>query len=166
MVITGPECSGKTTLGHRLTSSLDGSRRVPEYARIYLSLKSGRYTYEDLRLIATGQLYLEAANMVFVPPYLICDTSLLVIKIWSEVRFGKVDPWIENEFISRQYDLFILCKPDIPWEADIQRENPFDRWDLYRRYEYTLVSYKKPYLSVGGSLGNRIALVKDAIDVV
>ena len=53
--VTGPECSGKTTLTQSLTHAL-GAVSVAEYAREYLSATDGRYTFEDLDVIAERQV--------------------------------------------------------------------------------------------------------------
>ena len=39
--------------------------------------------------------------------------------------------------------LYILCYPDIPWEYDVQRENPFnDRLALFKLYEQEIKKLK------------------------
>ena len=53
--VTGPECSGKTTLTNYLASALQISS-VDEFARDYLSETDGDYAIEDLDAIAQGQL--------------------------------------------------------------------------------------------------------------
>jgi nicotinamide riboside kinase len=165
IVITGPECAGKTSLAEALTGLTRNALIVPEYSRVYLSLLSGKYQYHDLKEIALGQVWIEEANLPFHPPYIFCDTSLLVIMIWSQVRYGKIDPWLEQTFISREYDLYILSKPDMPFIEDEQRENPHDRWMLYDIYKDTLKAYHKPYLEVGGPLDLRIGLVKQTLGI-
>ena len=133
IVITGPESSGKSTLATVLSEQLS----VPvsrEYALDFLS-ESGNpnYEYSDLLTIAKGQVDRES-NLLKSHPLIICDTSLLVIKIWSEYRFGKVDPFVLGELNARKNELFLLCKPDLPWEAGPFRENPDDRNVLYEIY--------------------------------
>ena len=51
----------------------------------------------------------------------------------------------------RQYDLWLLCKPDLPWEPDPLRENPDDRERLFERYEELLDQLGKPYAVISGA---------------
>ena len=55
--ITGPECSGKTTLGRFLARELSVDH-VEEYAREYLGTTNGKYSFEDIDAIAKHQVNL------------------------------------------------------------------------------------------------------------
>src|SRR5438552_3282750 len=86
VAVIGPECTGKTDLSKFLASHFK-TDWVPEYARAYLDKLNRPYERSDLSKIAHGQLRLEdewyhGANRV-----LICDTNLIVIKIWSEDKY-------------------------------------------------------------------------------
>ena len=161
--ITGPECSGKTSLMNSLVQHYPDAMGVQEYSRIYLSLLGRQYEKRDLSEIAKGQLMMEDVAIGMFPALLFCDTSMLVIKIWSEYRFGQVDSWIETEFIQRHYDLFLLCMPDLSWEEDPLRENPTDRWRLFELYKEALSTYEKPFSEIGGHPRIRINLALQAI---
>ena len=39
---------------------------------------------------------MEQEKTVISAKKLVCDTDLLVILIWSEVRYGRCDPWIRE----------------------------------------------------------------------
>jgi nicotinamide riboside kinase len=90
LVLIGVESSGKTTLAQALAEKLQGTY-VPEYARMYLDAHGLLYQQEDLLAIAKGQVELikEACNKE--EQWLVCDTDLLVIKVWSEQVFGSCD---------------------------------------------------------------------------
>src|SRR5690554_3366601 len=93
LVTTGPESSGKTSLAHGLATAMKAPL-VPEMSRPYLeqrATQSGQpgYQIEDLGAIARLQLEAEHNALAAAPPLLVCDTDLLVILIWSEVRFGN-----------------------------------------------------------------------------
>ena len=47
-----------------------------------------------------------------------------------------------------------MCKADIPWEGDPQRENPNDRVELFEIYKQELDNLGHNYFIVKG--GNRI----------
>lgn len=149
IVITGPESSGKTTLARQLAQHFN-TQAVEEYAREYLNPLNRHYVEADLLEIARGQLAKEQAIGEHESGILIIDTSLEVIKIWSEVRFKRVDPWIVQSLHQHKRDFYLLCQPDLPWEFDPLRENPNDRWLLYDLYEAELKSMQVPFATVSG----------------
>lgn len=138
IVITGPESTGKTTLSAALTAHYH-ARWVPEYSREYLEVRGPLYTEADLLEIAKGQVHREDQAIADGGALLFFDTSLEVIKVWSEVRFRRCHPWIEGQLQRRRPDGYLLCRPDLPWQYDPLRENPHDRHLLYERYLEGLV---------------------------
>ena len=159
IVITGPESSGKTTLA----ASLAKHYQVPwvaEYARDYLNQLDQPYQEKDLLTIAQGQISRED-RAAQITDLLICDTSLLVIKIWSEYRYDHCHPWILEQLAQRPVDLYLLCIPDIPWEYDPQRENAQDRDILFKQYQQALTD--QPYVTIQG---NRIQRLQQAINAI
>src|SRR5579872_5079880 len=97
IVVIGPESTGKSTLCEQLASTYK-TDWVPEFARNYL-LNLGRpYDYDDLLIIAKGQLDAEdrlaartSAPLIFI------DTDMYVMKVWCEFVFGKCHSFILNE---------------------------------------------------------------------
>jgi len=135
IAITGPESSGKTRLAKDLAFHFK-SNWVSEFAREYLEGLHEKYTLGDILSIAKGQLTREEEIAGQTAGLLFCDTDLTVTKIWSQVVFNSCPEWIEEKFIQHRYDLYLLCYPDIEWEADTLRENPDDRlllFDMYRK---------------------------------
>ena len=135
IVITGPESSGKTTLTKAIAKALN-TDYTEEYAREYLNSNTS-YKQEDLLLIAQGQLQKEKAN---ANPIAIHDTDLITIKSWSEYKYNQCDPWILEQIEQQKSKnrIYLLCKPDIPWEADPLRENPSNRAELFKIYKKEL----------------------------
>jgi len=86
-VIVGPESTGKTTLAKTLAQEYN-TFWVPEYARKYLSELDRPYGENDLNAIAKGQLDLEDKFLNRGEHILFFDTNLLVIKVWSIVKFA------------------------------------------------------------------------------
>ena len=99
---------------------------------------------------------------------LICDTDLVVIKIWSEFMYQTCSDWILNMIQHRQYDLYVLCGIDVPWEADSLREhpNPEQRQQLYNLYKKTLQDYGKAFIEVRGTVKERLKQVVDYYEKV
>ncbi|MFT5778098.1 MAG: NadR type nicotinamide-nucleotide adenylyltransferase [Crocinitomicaceae bacterium] len=159
IALTGPESSGKTTLSEALTSELKGIL-VPEFARAYLSKINHEYRQEDLNKIAHGHLesFLNLDNSVQI-----IDTDFIVLKIWSDEKYGTSSAYIEELVGKNHFDLHILCSPDIPWEEDPLRENPLDRDRLFKRYQEELIASKKTFITVSGPLEERVQKSKEAI---
>ena len=147
IIITGPESSGKTTLCKALFQHFN----IPfakEFARFYINKLEREYTQNDLLSIAKGQLESEFNSQLL-------DSDLITIKIWSEYKYGSCDKWIldQIEIQKTEKRFYLLCKPDIPWQADNQRENPNDRKELFEIYKKELEVLGPDYFIVEG--GNR-----------
>jgi len=142
IIITGPESSGKTTLCKALSKhfNLPFSK---EYAREYLEKLNRNYNQDDLLKIAKGQLKSEQNTQLL-------DTDLITIKIWSEYKYGSCDNWILDQIEKQKTEkrIYLLCKPDIPWEADPLRENPNDREELFEIYKKEIESLEHDYFIV------------------
>lgn len=147
IVVTGPECSGKTTLAVKLSARMKGVY-IPEVARSLLILTDNQYLLKDLLTIAEYQSALEQAVEGCGHGWIFCDTSFLVIKIWSEYRFKEVDPLIEGYFQNSSADLWLLCEPLTEWHPDILRHNEQNRDQLFRLYHDELVLAGKDFLVV------------------
>jgi len=155
ILITGPECTGKTTLAQEL-SRFYGSTWVPEYARRYLMQIGREYEEHDLLVIARGQLREEREAAASGASLLFLDTSLLVMKIWSEYKYGRCDPWIESSWQEASYDVILLLRPDIEWEYDPLRESPKYRDQLFEAYEKYLKESGKKYHVISGQGNKRL----------
>ena len=144
IIITGPESSGKTTLSKKLAKHFNLSL-THEFAREYIDKLNRAYQKNDLIAIAKEQLHSEEHSELL-------DTDLITLKIWSLYKYGSCDNWIlENvECQKKENRLYVLCKPDINWKADSQRENPHDREELFSVYEQELLRLKHDYFIVEG----------------
>jgi NadR type nicotinamide-nucleotide adenylyltransferase len=162
IVIIGPESSGKSSLCELLALHYR-TAWVPEYAREYLTLHGMDYRFEDLLVIARGQLHLEdqyTANAITAGDQLLfVDTDMYVMKVWSEFVFGRCDPWILGEIARRPYDGYLLCRPDLPWVNDPLREYPVGpaRDQLFHIYKDSMVNQSLPWAEIKGEGEDRIA---------
>lgn len=162
-VTTGPESCGKTTLAEQLARHYD-CPLTPEESRRYLDEKmQGRpgfsYQENDLLKIAQRQSRAEHNLITQCPDHLICDTDLLVIMIWSEVKYGRCDPWILQSFekaLRKHPRHYLLCHWEIPWHPDPLRENPRDRENLFDRYLEKLKDYRLNYSVLRGNEEQRL----------
>jgi NadR type nicotinamide-nucleotide adenylyltransferase len=160
--ILGPECTGKTELSSFLADHFN-TCWVAEYARNYLDNLPKPYEQSDLIKIAHGQIRLEDEWMSEANGVLICDTTLHVIKIWSEFKFGNCDPEILQLMAQRDYDLFLLTYIDIPWQEDPQREHPGKRELLWSIYKEEMALVKNPVVIVKGGRDERRKIAMDSI---
>jgi nicotinamide riboside kinase len=150
IILTGPECTGKTALTIELSARY-GTIYIPEYAREYIENLSSPYTYDDVIHIAQKQVELmeeyskKANRLVFI------DTYLIITKVWLQRVYGVMPDWIDNEILKTNNDLYLLCKPDIPWEPDGVRENGGEmREVLFHDYENELIQAGLHFAIVDG----------------
>ena len=170
VVIIGPESTGKSSLCKALAEHYK-TIWVKEFAREYLERNGKDYAFEDLYIIALGQLE-EIENTVVkvgiqqeenTQNLLFIDTDLHVIKIWSEFVFNKCDNRILTEITKQQYDLYLLCDVDLPWVNDNLREYPDlkVRQKLFHYYKEEMTAQKTPWKIISGNYDERtIAAIK------
>ncbi|MEO0725838.1 MAG: AAA family ATPase, partial [Bacteroidota bacterium] len=81
-----------------------------------------------------------------------CDTGPEVIHVWSQVKYGRVDAYIDQQVRAVHYDLRLLCYPDLAWEPDPLREAPSlaEREQLFADYQALLDQLRLPYTIVQG----------------
>ena len=144
IIVTGPESSGKTTLCKALSEHF----KIPyseEFARGFLDQLGRNYKKDDLLKIAKGQLNSEQNTQLL-------DTDLITIKIWSNYKYGNCNQWILEQIERQKTEkrFYLLCKADIPWEGDPQRESPNDRVELFEIYKQELENLGNDYFVVEG----------------
>ncbi|MBN2349811.1 MAG: ATP-binding protein [Bacteroidales bacterium] len=163
IVITGPECTGKSALTKELAETYN-TIYIPEYARDFVEKLTRPYSYEDLIHIAETQVkqvqeYSERANRI-----LFVDTFLIITKIWFQIKYNKYPIWLDKSIKEINIDLYLLCDTDIPWIADPVRENGGEmRKELFRLYKNQLDEFNCNYEIISG-IGNE--RLKNAITVI
>lgn len=165
IALTGPESTGKTTLAEQLAGHYN-TLWVPERARSYLEELKKPYKEKDLLEIARQQMEMEDELAKKANKLLFCDTELIVMKIWSQVKYGHVHPWIQEEMLKKRYDHYLLLYPDLSWEPDPQREHPHLREQMFRLYQGELKFLKRPYSIIQGEGEERLQAAIKAVDKV
>jgi nicotinamide riboside kinase len=148
----GPESSGKTSIISLLKEDLD-AEIVPEFAREYLKEIKTNYCYEDLEIIAKNQF-----NSIQKPhkkEFVLIDTELIVMKIWSEFKYRKCCDFILENIKKQAIDFYFLCRGDFPWEEDDLRENKDNREKLFNLYEQVLIENNFKYSILEGEIETR-----------
>ncbi len=163
IAIIGPESSGKSTLCKYLSKHFDGAY-FNEFARPYLESKNGKYQFEDLETIARKQNE-ERKNITKSINFF--DTENISLKIWSDYRYGKTSDYILQLIQEQKFDFYLLCEPDLPWEYDLLRENPNDRYELFEIFKKELIQNKFPYGIINGNeqirMENAVKIIKPKI---
>jgi len=188
IVVIGPESTGKSTLCEQLAQHYN-TLWCPEYAREYLSTHGIKYSYDDLLVIAKGQIELEekfesdvrgqtsgvrgqkSEESTYSPlithhSLLFIDTDMYVMKVWCEFVFGKCHPYILDQIAKRKYDLYLLCNIDLEWKFDELREYPDieTRQKLYYIYKTILLNQHSPWIEIRGDHEQRLQKAIDAVD--
>ncbi len=160
-IFTGPESSGKSTFSSAAYQKWGGGF-VPEIARNYLKVIGKNYTFEDVQMIGKLQMteeYLVSSNQTITW----CDTDLITVLIWSIDKFGEVDEslsriWSELDKSDR---IYFLCFPDIPWEPDPLRENPYDRERIFLLYQSFLNDHQLDYFVLRGDFVKKRKMIEE-----
>ena len=157
IVITGPECSGKSHLAKQLAQKYS-SPWVPEYARVFLERLPRPYVEEDLMAIAAGQesIMHEIKSKFSTAEWLFIDTWDMVLRVWQQYKFGRVNPLLLAFSERYEMDHYLLCAPDLPWAPDPLREHPEKRDELYEMYVALLEETNSPYTVISGSSEERL----------
>jgi NadR type nicotinamide-nucleotide adenylyltransferase len=165
ILILGPESTGKSTLAEKLAEHY-AEPWVPEVAREYLEQLDRPYGYDDLLQIGRQQMQLEDEMAAGAKNHLFCDTDLRVIQVWSQHRFGKVDPWVLEEITRRTYDLILLCAPDLPWQEDPLREHPEleMRQQFFDVYQQLAQASGFPWALISGDTAERLSTAIQEVD--
>ena len=166
VVVTGSECTGKTTLARALASRLDAVF-VPEYARQFVTEKKAPPDRSDVEAIARGQMALEDRALRESGTLLIQDTDLLSTVIYSRHYYSECPRWIEDELARRSGDLYVLAGIDVPWIPDgDQRDRGHMREEMQALFHDALVERTLRFVEVQGTLERRVAEASLAIERV
>jgi NadR type nicotinamide-nucleotide adenylyltransferase len=146
----GPESTGKTTLAKQLAVAYN-TIFLPEYGRSYTEFYGSSINEEDLKKIVRGQIASVESAKQSSNKVIIEDTDVVMSGIWSDMLFGKRNPWFDkyNDYA----DLYLLCDIDIPWVDDGTRyfKNEDDRRRFYNICEEELVNRKVRYVKISGN---------------
>ena len=164
IAVTGPESTGKTTLAKQLTEIFNG-QYIPEFARGYVEKLPRHYTFGDVEYIANVQVEQYQSTINNSGKLFFFDTWLIITKVWFNWVYGKTPDWLENQICECPIDLFLLCRPDLPWEADAVRENGGEnRIKLFELYREELNHYGFNFVEISGlddkRLTNAIAAIR------
>ena len=163
IAIVGPESTGKSTIAPELAKHYN-TVFVPEYAREYCSKLTEPCTWQDEINMFRGQLGLEKELEKKANRILICDTTFLTVKIWSDYMFGKTPEEVLDELPRHPYDLYLLMDIDLPWEDDPLRDFPHLREYFMEVWRKELESLNARYVTISGNDSLRLQRAVDTIN--
>ncbi|MGC6425069.1 MAG: AAA family ATPase [Lentimonas sp.] len=166
IVLTGAESTGKSTLAAAL-SGYYGEPWTAEFVRQYVDQKNRELTADDLEPIAEGQFNCEDQALEQAKRFIIHDTNILSSILYANHYFEVTLDWVNERFLERDYTLYLLCIPDIPWVADEgQRESPETRAQLHELFKRSLEKLSLPYVEISGNETERFGVAISEIDKV
>lgn len=166
VVVTGSECTGKTTLATSLAAHYR-SVFVPEYVRQFVDEKGAAPEHRDVEAIARGQMALEdaATATASVSSLVIQDTDLLSTIVYSHHYYGDCPVWVEQALLDRAADLYLLADIDIPWVPDgDQRDRGDRREEMQDLFRQALEDRELEFVEIRGSRKHRLSLATSTID--
>src|SRR3546814_742845 len=162
VAIIGPESTGKSTLALALARHFN-TVWVPEYARYYCTYLKDDPVLQDEINMFYGQIALEESLVPLAGQLIICDVTILNVKVFCEEIFGECPDFIKEEVKNRHYDLYLLTNIDTPWEDDPLRGFPHKRPYFFERYRDELEKLNAVYRVVSG-LGE--ARIQNAVKAI
>ena len=163
--MTGPECTGKTTLAQHLAAHF-GAELVPEAARIYAERLHRALTLDDVELIAAEHITMadDAARRVIDRGggTLVLDQDLVSTVVYGKDYYDFSSEWLTTEARRRAADLYLLCDVDVPWVSDGIRDRPSDRESMFALFANALTVLEVPVTIIRGSWDERWQLALGA----
>jgi NadR type nicotinamide-nucleotide adenylyltransferase len=163
IAIVGPESTGKSTISAYLAKHYQ-TIWVPEFARGYCEKLTEPPTWQDEINMFYGQLALENELLPKANKLLICDTTFITVKIWSDYTFGKSPQEVLDELPKHPYDLYLLLNIDLPWEEDPLRDFPHMREHFMEVWHKELQALNAKYVVISGTDKERYESAVEAID--
>lgn len=162
IAIVGPESTGKSTISQALAKYYHVPW-VPEYARYYCAALTTDCTLQDEINMFHGQVALEDSVLAMAETeFIICDTTFLTVKIWSDEILGETPTIVLDALQSRTYDFYVLLDIDLPWQEDPLRDFPHMREHFMHVWHQELQAIDANYIVIGG-IENRL---QNAINVI
>lgn len=163
IAVVGPESTGKSTMSAYLAEHYH-TVWVPEFARDYCEKLTGPCTWRDEINMFYGQLALEEEYLPKASRLLICDTTFITVKIWSDYTFGRTPQEVLDELPKHPYDLYLLLDIDLPWQEDPLRDFPHLREHFMEVWHKELKALDADYVVISGSAQERYDEAVKAID--
>ena len=168
VVVTGSECTGKTTLARALADRYR-CPWAPEYARSFVAAMGAAPEAGDVEAIARGQIAAEERAVAVADAagseLVVLDTDLLSTVIYSRHYYGGCPDWVAAAAERRAGDLYLLAGIDVPWAADPgQRDRGDRREEMQALFRAALDDRGLDWVGIEGDPQHRLAAAVRAVD--
>jgi NadR type nicotinamide-nucleotide adenylyltransferase len=163
IAIVGPESTGKSTISEQLAKHYN-TVWVPEYARGYCAALTEPCTWQDEINMFRGQIELEEEMLPLANKIIICDTTFITVKIWSDHMFGESPQEVIDELPKHPYDLYLLMNIDLAWQEDPLRDFPHMREHFMEIWHNELRALNANYHLISGTDDERLENAIGTID--
>ncbi len=163
IAVVGPESTGKSTISAELAGYYN-TIWVPEFARDYCANLTEPCSWQDEINMFRGQLKLEEKLIPQANKILICDTTFITVKIWSDHTFGKSPQEVLDMLPTHSYDLYLLMDIDLPWQEDPLRDFPNLREHFLQVWYKELDALNAIYQLISGTNEIRFQNAVNVID--
>lgn len=163
----GAPSTGKSTLCAALAEKYK-TVWMPEYGREYWDEHQvdRRLAPEQLWEIGAVHREREDAMLLEADRVFFVDTEAITTLRFALYYGDPIDPRLQtlaDESASR-YDLVFFCEDDIPYEDTWDRSGEVFRQEFHRQLRSDLQTYRMPYISLRGSLEERVRQVSNVIE--
>lgn len=172
VLFLGGESSGKSTITKAVSARLN-CFYAPEYGReFYENRPDQDPKFLDMETIAKEQVLIEISILELSTKsskeFSFYDTSALVTYFYSMEWFNKAPDLLRLQTlgITRTYDYIFLCKNDFPFVQDGQRHDLKFAIKQHDFYQYVLDTCQLPYVSLSGTVEQRLNTVLKTIGVI
>lgn len=163
IAIVGPESTGKSTMSAYLADYYQ-TIWVPEFARGYCEKLTEPPTWQDEINMFYGQLELEKELLPKANNLLICDTTFITVKIWSDEMFGSSPQEVLDALPKHKYDFYLLLNIDMAWQDDPLRDFPHMREHFMQVWYKELDALNANYKLISGQGHERYRNAISAIE--
>jgi NadR type nicotinamide-nucleotide adenylyltransferase len=163
--VTGPECTGKTTLAAQLASQYE-TVWVPEYSREYALAVGRPLTRDDVEPIGRGQIANEERLIASAKRMIVFDTDLISTIVYARYYYDHVPEWIASEARARRSGLYLLHDIDVPFVRDAARDDAEDREAHFELFKRTLEEHGAEVVLIRGGWEKRRERAVEAVETL
>lgn len=165
-VFLGAMSTGKSTITEALARRY-GTVYASEYGRDYWAEHQvdRRLGLEAFDEIAVGHLEREERALLQANRYLFVDTNAIATYMYALDYHGRAPELLTRLALmnAQRYDLVFLCEDDIPYDDTWDRSGEQKRSVFHKRIIADLKERRIPYVSLRGSLEERMRKVDDVL---